>query len=106
MILRWMFACLGIAALCVLLARLMPAVERPNDGPWRRAAARLRSDRSAMLGLRTVVALLLLALLAPLLAPYDPIHQPDIVALESLAPSVAHPFGTDQYSRDVLSRVL
>ena len=106
MILRWTLAIVAIAVLCVLLERAMPAVEHPDDGPWRRAFARLRPDRSAMLGLRTIVTLMVLALLAPWLAPYDPIRQPDIVALESLAPSGAHPFGTDQYSRDVLSRVL
>jgi peptide/nickel transport system permease protein len=46
------------------------------------------------------------ALLAPLLAPYSPNEQLDIIALKSRAPSLAHPFGTDQYSRDLLSRVL
>jgi peptide/nickel transport system permease protein len=106
MIVRWLLALAAIAALCVAITRAMPAVERPEDGPWRRALARLRGDRSAMLGLWMIVALAALALLAPLLAPYDPIHQPDIVALKSLPPSLAHPFGTDQYSRDLLSRVL
>jgi peptide/nickel transport system permease protein len=46
------------------------------------------------------------SLLAPLVAPYDPSAQPDIVGLRSAAPSLAHPFGTDPLSRDVLSRVL
>jgi peptide/nickel transport system permease protein len=46
------------------------------------------------------------ALLAPWIAPYDPTAQLDVVALKSQAPSLAHPFGTDQYSRDLLSRVL
>jgi peptide/nickel transport system permease protein len=46
------------------------------------------------------------AVLAPWLAPYDPTAQLDIVALKNLAPSVAHPFGTDFASRDVFSRVL
>ncbi|HXC24295.1 MAG TPA: ABC transporter permease, partial [Gemmatimonadaceae bacterium] len=32
--------------------------------------------------------------------------QPDIVGLKNLPPSLAHPFGTDPYSRDVLSRVM
>jgi peptide/nickel transport system permease protein len=55
----------------------------------------------------TVLALFgVVALCAPLLAPYNPIAQPDIVALKSLAPSLAHPFGTDTYSRDVLSRAM
>jgi peptide/nickel transport system permease protein len=50
--------------------------------------------------------IVLLGLLAPMLAPYDPAAQPDIVALKDLPPSLAHPFGTDPYSRDVLSRVI
>lgn len=51
-------------------------------------------------------ALVLVALLAPVIAPYNPTAQPDIVSLKDLAPSLAHPFGTDPFSRDVLSRVI
>lgn len=47
-----------------------------------------------------------MAVLAPLLAPYPPSHQIDIVAMKSRPPSLAHLFGTDRFSRDVLSRVL
>ncbi len=46
------------------------------------------------------------ALFAPLVAPYDPVAQPDAVNLKNLPPSFSHPFGTDPYSRDVLSRVI
>lgn len=46
------------------------------------------------------------ALFAPVVAPYDPAAQPDIVALRAQSPSPAHPFGTDPFSRDVLSRVI
>ena len=53
-----------------------------------------------------LAALALVAIFAPLLAPYNPFAQPDIVALKNLPPSWAHPFGTDPYSRDVLSRVM
>jgi peptide/nickel transport system permease protein len=43
------------------------------------------------------------AALAPLLTPYDPTH----VTSDTLAaPSLQHPFGTDQFGRDVLSRIL
>jgi peptide/nickel transport system permease protein len=49
---------------------------------------------------------ILVGVLAPFIAPYDPAAQPDIVRLKSLPPSLAHPFGTDPYSRDVLSRVI
>ena len=47
-----------------------------------------------------------IALLAPLLAPYSPNTQLDIIGLKNRPPSLAHPFGTDQYSRDLLSRML
>ena len=60
-------------------------------------------SRAAVVVLALVV---LAAVFAPLLTPYDPAAQLDIVRLQGLAPSLAHPFGTDPYSRDVLSRVL
>lgn len=47
----------------------------------------------------------LVALLAPLLAAFDPIAQLD-VALKNAHPSPAHPLGTDSFSRDVLSRLM
>ncbi|MBI1809692.1 MAG: ABC transporter permease [Gemmatimonadetes bacterium] len=54
-----------------------------------------------------VLALVLLAVLfAPLLAPYDPNALADFVRDQFLAPSMHHPFGTDQAGRDVLSRVM
>jgi peptide/nickel transport system permease protein len=69
---------------------------------WRRLWAR-RTTRAAIVLLAVLATL---AALAPLIAPYDPTAQLDIVALKRQPPSVAHPFGTDQSSRDVLSRVL
>jgi len=74
--------------------------------PWRSALATLARDRSAMAGLAILVALALIALAAPYVAPYDPRAQPDIVALKYLAPTLAHPFGTDHLSRDILSRII
>lgn len=55
------------------------------------------------------VVLLLVALgaiFAPFIAPYDPAAQLDIERLQSQPPSAAHPFGTDTFSRDVLSRLI
>jgi len=69
---------------------------------WRRLWAR-RSARGAIVLLAVLATL---AALAPLIAPYEPTRHLDIVALNRKPPSLAHPFGTDQYSRDVLSRVL
>lgn len=53
-----------------------------------------------------LAVLAFLAIAGPWMAPYDPLSQPDPVRLASLAPSWAHPFGTDPLSRDVLSRML
>lgn len=76
------------------------------QGPWRRAVARLDGQRAALGALGVLMFVAALTLLAPLVAPYDPARQIDIVAAAGLEPSAAHPFGTDQFSRDVLSRVL
>ena len=48
--------------------------------------------------------LLLCAIFGPLLAPYDPQASNTMIALQ--APTWAHPFGTDQLGRDILSRVI
>lgn len=69
-------------------------------------AASLWSRPSSRAAIITLLCLAAVAVLAPLVAPYDPTAQPDVVALKDLAPSFAHPFGTDPYSRDVLSRVI
>jgi peptide/nickel transport system permease protein len=79
---------------------------RPRQSPLAlgvRAILRKRSSRIALAVLGVIVGI---AVLAPLLAPYDPSAQPDIVSGKDLSPSLAHPFGTDPYSRDVLSRVI
>src|SRR5207237_10784979 len=48
--------------------------------------------------------LVLVALLAPLVAPYDPIKQD--LANTITGPSLHHLLGTDEYGRDVLSRLV
>ena len=53
-----------------------------------------------------LLAMILGGVFASFLAPYDPNAQLDISHLQTQPPSAAHPFGTDTFSRDVLSRVL
>jgi peptide/nickel transport system permease protein len=53
-----------------------------------------------------IVVLVLVAIAAPLITPYSPTEQLDIVRQKGLPPSWAHPFGTDVASRDLLSRVI
>ncbi len=79
-----------------------PTPPTAPSSAWRR----LRGDRTAMLALALLVLLVLLAALAPVLPLLDPNEQPNIVGGKNLSPSVAHPFGTDPFSRDVLSRVV
>ena len=79
----------------------MTAMHAPAPPPGRRRLTSRLWWPLALIGLLCVIALL-----APVLAPYSPNTQLDIIALKNQPPSLAHPFGTDQYSRDVLSRML
>lgn len=53
-----------------------------------------------------VLAMVVVGVLAPWLAPHDPAAQLDVVLLKNVAPSVTHPLGTDPFSRDLLSRAM
>ncbi len=64
----------------------------------------LARNRLALLGGAVVVVLVAFAVLAPVLAPWDP-HRPDVKKILA-PPSMKHWLGTDQLGRDVLSRML
>jgi peptide/nickel transport system permease protein len=84
------------------IAQVMQAGFRAGErrGEWRRFAA----NRRALVGAVVLAVLAGSAILAPVLAPYDPAEQrPGAVAKP---PSAAHPMGTDNFGRDVLSRAL
>lgn len=72
--------------------------------PQRRTLKRLARRGGAMLGFAVVVFFVLLALLAPWIAPYDPVAT-NWSAIRA-APSAAHWFGGDELGRDVLSRIV
>jgi ABC-type dipeptide/oligopeptide/nickel transport system permease subunit len=71
-----------------------PLLGRLARDPWARVAGIV------------LLLLVLVAVFAPAIAPYDPNRQLDIIALKDRPPSLAHWFGTDPYGRDVLSRVI
>jgi peptide/nickel transport system permease protein len=79
---------------------------RRRESAFAIALRQILRKRSSRIALVILAAIVLIGALAPMIAPYDPAAQPDIVALKSLPPSLSHPFGTDPYSRDVLSRVI
>ena len=70
----------------------------------RRWRQRWRSERPAWTAAGFLLLLSLVAVAAPLVAPFDPLQQ-DLSALLQ-GPTRAHPFGTDELGRDLLSRVI
>ena len=81
-------------------ADLAPVVETPGQRAWRR----LKKRRGAMLGLGIILVLVLMAVFASVLAPYDPTQQS--WSLVRKPPSPAHWFGTDEVGRDLLARII
>lgn len=81
-----------------------PELERPPESLWTDAWRRLKRNRGAILGLVVVILLILVALLAPWLAPYSP-KEADI-SRSMDAPSRAHWLGTDEIGRDMVSRLI
>ena len=70
----------------------------------RRVLRQLRKSPLAVGGIGIVMSVCLIALVAPLIAPYNPIKVD--FATQFLGPSSAHWFGTDESGRDILSRAI
>lgn len=86
----------------------MPATDAARPaGLWRQGWDRFRRSRTGMLGLCLLLPVLLVAIAAPLLAPYDPNDQSAMLNFGArAAPSLQHLLGTDRMGFDVLSRVI
>jgi peptide/nickel transport system permease protein len=89
----------------------MPTEDRAPSvpSPWRestlgRLTAELLRNRLALLGMVVLVIMVLMAVFAPVLIPYDPqaLDMPNRFA----PPSAEYPFGTDEFGRDTLSRMI
>jgi peptide/nickel transport system permease protein len=78
--------------------------ELREESPGARAWRRLRRRKSAVFGLVVMVLFVLIAVLAPWIAPYDPTQQTWTAIRKP--PSWQHWFGTDESGRDLLSRVI
>ena len=77
---------------------------QPADSPARRAWRRLKKRQGAMFGLCVIVALIVLALTASLVSPYDPVQQSYSTVRKP--PSLQHWFGTDELGRDLFARII
>lgn len=79
-------------------------VAPPPPGAWRRALGKARSNPTTLAGALICLAILLAALLAPWIAPHDPTEQSILDRLQP--PGGDFLLGTDQFGRDILSRLL
>lgn len=76
----------------------MTTTDVGSRGPLKRLSVKI----AAVL----LVFIIIVAVLAPVIAPHDPAEQLDPSRLKNVPPSGAHLLGTDSFSRDVLSRVI
>ncbi|MBR0657705.1 ABC transporter permease [Neoroseomonas oryzicola] len=79
-----------------------PAIQRVSG--WRKALGKARSNPTTLVGAVICLVILLAAILAPWIAPHDPAEQ-DIIS-RLAPPGGEYPLGTDQFGRDILSRLL
>ena len=80
------------------------AAAQRHDSLTSAAIRAFRRHRSGMVGLTITVTLFILAVFAPVLAPYDPLEMH--TADKLTGPSATYLMGTDEFGRDILSRVL
>jgi peptide/nickel transport system permease protein len=80
------------------------AVEENITPPWKEAWQSFYKNRLALIGLGVVVFFIIIALIAPVIAPYS--YKDQVLSDRMLAPSSKHWFGTDDFGRDIFSRVI
>jgi len=73
---------------------------------WQLARRRFRRHKLAQLGLVTFGFIVLIAIVGPIVAPYDPTQIPGATTPGGDPPTGAHPFGTDDAGRDVFRMVV
>jgi peptide/nickel transport system permease protein len=83
--------------------RLLDKRSKPQS-EWRVVMRQLRRNRMAMIGAAILIIEIVLAIGAPIIAPFDPLDQNPRAALQ--APSREHLMGTDDTGRDLFSRVI
>jgi peptide/nickel transport system permease protein len=81
-------------------------VKRVGVSQWELAVRAFSRNRTAVAGLIVILTLYVIALVTPLISPFDPAFQGDLITERLTGLSATHPLGTDQFARDVLSRLL
>ena len=75
-----------------------------RNSPWIDILSRFTRNKLAMLGVIILCVLIFSSIFANVLAPYG--YDEQITAEALQGPSIKHPFGTDKFGRDQLSRIL
>lgn len=90
------------------LAEQARVAEEPHRGQWQMFWRRFRRHRLAVVSAVILAFIFIVAALAPIVTPYDPDMTDTQLARfgEPAAPSLSHPFGSDQLGRDQLSRII
>ena len=83
---------------------VVSASARESRSLWSDARSRLLRNPVAMAGGVVSILLIVVAIAAPYIAPYDPIHQD--LANSLTGPSMTHLAGTDVHGRDIFSRII
>lgn len=78
-------------------------IVRPSLNYWQDAWRRLKKNRLAMAGLIILVALIVLSIIVPFVSSYD--YQTQNLKIKNAVPSGSHFFGTDDFGRDLWTRV-
>lgn len=79
-------------------------VKKKKSGPWREVWRRLKQNKAAMLGLLVMVILILAAIFADYVAPYG--YDDQDLMRRFQTPNSQHWFGTDNFGRDIFSRIV
>jgi peptide/nickel transport system permease protein len=82
-----------------------PAKQRESTkSPWVQTTRRIMRNPSGKIGVYILVFFIVLAIVAPFVSPYDPViqHSGD----ELLSPNTSYFLGTDEFGRDLLSRII
>jgi peptide/nickel transport system permease protein len=77
---------------------------RRSESLFAQTARRLKRSKTALFGLGMVIMLVFVALFADFLAPYNPIQNSQTETFQT--PNATHWLGTDQFGRDMLSRII
>jgi len=88
----------------VSLSPALPTQVRQAPSPWAAARRRFLRSQTGLLGAAVLLVVTMAAIFAPQVSPYSPVRQD--FRIERQPPSAQHLMGTDEFGRDVFSRII